>query len=118
METLMKEGGRLIEKYLKARDEEYSIVEELISDSSSHKNISIFNQETEKWTFYKSIINMLDFYRTELLGLLKGKNIVNLIPLGTRMRFIETGILRRFGTKFELTDRGKMMLLDNVVKYP
>ena len=114
----MEEGERLIEKYLKARDEEYSIVEEFLSDSSSHKNISILDQETEKWTFYKSIINMLDFYRTELLGLLKGKNIVNLIPLGTRIRFIEHGILRRFGTKFELTDRGKMMLLDNVVRYP
>ena len=53
---------------------------------------------------------MLDYYRTELKELAKGKNIVDSIPLGTRKRFIDYGILKKCGTKFELTNIGREML--------
>jgi len=88
----------------KANDEEISIDEEFLYHPSS-------DESAESWIVYKSVINMLDFYRTELLSLLRGKNIVDLIPLGTRKRLIEHGVLRKFGTQFELTDRGKTILI-------
>jgi len=74
-------------------------------------NMFISPQETKNWVFYKSIVNMLGYYRTELKGLVKGKNIVGSIPLGTRKRFIDYGILKKFGTKFELTNIGREMLV-------
>jgi len=55
--------------------------------------------------------NMLDFYRKELSGLLAGRRIVDSISLGTRKRLIEYGVLRKFGSKFELTDKGMKLLL-------
>lgn len=68
------------------------------------------NLEAEAWAVEKSIRNMLDYFRTDLLGLTRGGIIVDAIPLGTRRRFVEHGILRKFGSKFELTDRGRRLL--------
>jgi hypothetical protein len=56
-------------------------------------------------------LNMLDFYRKELLDLIKGKLIVDSVPLGTRRRLIEYGVLRKFGTNYEVTFRGLNYLL-------
>ena len=66
--------------------------------------------EHEKWVVDQSVRNMLEFFSSDLLGLIKGRIIVDAIPLGTRKRFVEHGILRKFGSKFELTERGKRML--------
>ena len=64
-------------------------------------------------TDYLNKSNMLDFYRKELLGLLDGKKIIDSISKGTRKRLIEYGVLRKFGSKFELTDQGLKLLLSN-----
>ena len=64
----------------------------------------------ENWALYQSAINMLDFYRTELRSLIKGKMIVDSIPQGTRRLLMEYGVLRKFGSRFELTDRGRKLL--------
>ena len=56
-------------------------------------------------------LNMLDFYRKELLDLIKGKIIVDSVPLGTRRRLVEYGVLRKFGTNYEVTSRGLNYLL-------
>ena len=61
----------------------------------------------------KNVENMVEFYRVSLLRLLEGGTIVDSIPKGTRKRLIEYGILRKFGTKFELTDRGTTILQKN-----
>ena len=53
---------------------------------------------------------MLEFFRSDLLGLMKGRIIVDTIPSGTRKRLVEHGVLRKFGSKFELTDRGLRLL--------
>ena len=66
--------------------------------------------EHENWVVDQSVRNMLEFFSADLLGLIKGRIIVDAIPLGTRKRFVEHGILRKFGSKFELTERGKRML--------
>ncbi len=66
--------------------------------------------EPENWAIEKSIRNMLEFFSADLLGLMKGRIIVDKIPLGTRKRFVEHGILRKFGSKFELTERGRYLL--------
>ena len=64
----------------------------------------------DDWTDNINMHNMLDFYRKELSGLLAGKKIVDSVSLGTRKRLIEYGILRKFGSKFELTDQGMELL--------
>jgi hypothetical protein len=64
----------------------------------------------DKWTDDLNKRNMLDFYRKELSGLLAGKKIVDSVSLGTRKRLIEYGVLRKFGSKFELTDLGMELL--------
>ncbi len=55
--------------------------------------------------------NMLLFYRKELLDLIKGKIIVDSVPLGTRRRLVEYGVMRKFGTNYEVTSRGLNYLL-------
>jgi len=72
--------------------------------------------EVIKWAFDKSISNMLDYYREDLLGLMKDKIIVDAIPLGMRKRFVEYGVLRKFGTRFELTKRGTELLQFSGIK--
>ena len=66
--------------------------------------------EPENWAIEKSVRNMLEFFSADLLGLMKGRIIVDVIPLGTRKRFVEHGILRKFGSKFELTERGRQLM--------
>jgi hypothetical protein len=67
------------------------------------------------WTDHLNMRNMIDFYRKELSGLLAGKKIVDSVSLGTRKRLIEYGVLRKFGSKFELTDQGMTLLLSHAV---
>ena len=64
----------------------------------------------ENFSQKKSVINMLTFYRRELRGLIRGKVITYDIPKGTRTRLVEYGVLRKFGSKFELTDKGLNLL--------
>ena len=65
---------------------------------------------SDKWAADKSVSNMLEFFRSDLLGLMKGRIIVDTIPSGTRKRLVEHGVLRKFGSKFELTERGLQLL--------
>jgi hypothetical protein len=71
----------------------------------------------DDWTDNINMRNMLDFYRRELSGLLAGKKIVDSVSLGTRKRLIEYGVLRKFGSKFELTDQGMDLLLSNAAEF-
>jgi hypothetical protein len=71
----------------------------------------------DDWTDNINMRNMLDFYRKELSGLLAGKKIVDSVSLGTRKRLIEYGVLRKFGSKFELTDQGMELLLSNAAEF-
>jgi hypothetical protein len=66
--------------------------------------------QEENYSQKKSVINMLTFYQKELRGLIRGKVITYDIPKGTRIRLIEYGVLRKFGSKFELTDEGISLL--------
>ncbi len=64
----------------------------------------------DDWKDNLNLRNILDFYRKELSGLLAGRKIVDSVSLGTRKRLIEYGVLRKFGSKFELTDQGLDLL--------
>jgi len=66
--------------------------------------------QQEIWTEYKNVDNIIQYYKTELLSIKKGKKIVSTIPLGTRKLLMEYGIIRRFGPKFELTEQGNNLL--------
>jgi hypothetical protein len=68
-----------------------------------------------EWSDNINLGNMIDFYREELSGLLAGKNIVDSVSSGTRKRLIEYGVLRKFGSKFELTDQGMDLLRSQTV---
>jgi hypothetical protein len=69
----------------------------------------------DDWTDNLNMRNMIDFYRKELTGLLDGAKIVDSVSLGARKRLIEYGILRKFGSKFEITDQGMEHLLSHTV---
>ncbi len=64
----------------------------------------------DDWTDNLNECNLLIYYRNELLGLKNGNKLVDSVSFGTRKRMIEYGILRRFGSKYELTDRGLTLL--------
>ena len=66
--------------------------------------------DVEKWAMDRSVSNMLHYYRNSLLSLMKNGVIVDSVPQGTRRRLCEHGILRRFGSKFELTELGSELL--------
>ena len=53
----------------------------------------------EDWAQYKSIHNMLYFYREELRNLNDGKKITYVIPKGTRKRLVKHGLLLKFGSE-------------------
>lgn len=66
--------------------------------------------DMDKWSSDRSVENMIEYYRTSLLGSKDGEIIVDSIPKGTRKRLLEFGVLRKFGTRFELTDLGMKLL--------
>ena len=69
-------------------------------------SLTVNDDETDNLNVH----NLLNYYRNELLGLIKGKKLVDSVSFGTRKRLIEYGILRRFGSKYELTDQGLALL--------
>ncbi len=69
----------------------------------------------DDWKDNLNVRNLLNYYQAELLELKKGSKIVDSVSFGSRKRLIEYGILRRFGSKYELTDRG-LTLLSSVIK--
>jgi len=66
--------------------------------------------DIDKWSSVRSVENMIEYYRASLLGSKDGEIIVDSIPKGTRKRLLEFGVLRKFGTRFELTDLGMKLL--------
>jgi len=58
----------------------------------------------------KSILNMVEFYRDTLMGFLEGQASLNEIPRGNRKRFVESGVLRRFGSRYEITEVGEILI--------
>jgi len=58
----------------------------------------------------RSLLNMVHFYGDSLQALLGGETSLESIPLGTRKRFIVSGVVRRFGSGYELTEIGSELL--------
>jgi hypothetical protein len=58
----------------------------------------------------RSTLNMVDYYRDALQDLADGRTSLDPIPLCTRKRFVEFGVLRRFGSRYELTATGHGLL--------
>jgi hypothetical protein len=55
----------------------------------------------------RNTLNMVEYYRDALQGFADG---LTPIPLCTRKRFVESGVLRRFGSRYELTETGQGLL--------
>jgi len=64
----------------------------------------------EDWAETRNMDNMVQYYKVELLSLKRGMKIVSNIPLGTRKMLQASGVIRRFGSKFELTEQGDLLL--------
>lgn len=58
----------------------------------------------------RNTLNMVEYYRDALQGLADGLTPIDPIPLCTRKRFVESGVLRRFGSRYELTETGRGLL--------
>jgi hypothetical protein len=58
----------------------------------------------------RNTLNMVDYYRDALQGFADGLTPIDPIPLCTRKRFVESGVLRRFGSRYELTVTGQGLL--------
>ncbi len=56
---------------------------------------------------------MVEYYRPYLLKVKNGEKLAGSIPIGPRKRLIDYGVLRKFGTKFELTELGMTLLEKN-----
>ncbi len=63
-----------------------------------------------KGSFDRSLLNMVHYYRDSLQALLGGETSLESIPLGNRKRFIASGVVRRFGSRYELTKIGSELL--------
>jgi hypothetical protein len=58
----------------------------------------------------RSLLNMVHFYRDSLQALRGGETSLESIPLGNRKRFLASGVVRRFGSRYELTETGSKLL--------
>ena len=58
----------------------------------------------------RSILNMVEFYIDALMGLLEDQTSLYEIPKGNRKRFVESGVLRRFGSRYEITEVGEILV--------
>jgi len=58
----------------------------------------------------RSLLNMVHFYGDYLQALLGGETSLESISLGTRKRFIASGVVRKFGSVYELTEIGSELL--------
>ena len=58
----------------------------------------------------RNTLNMVDYYMDALRGFADGTTPIDPIPLCTRKRFVESGVLRRFGSRYELTESGRGLL--------
>lgn len=55
----------------------------------------------------RNTLNMVEYYRDALQSLAEE---LTPIPLCTRKRFDESGVLKRFGSQYELTETGQGLL--------
>jgi hypothetical protein len=70
------------------------------------KSLTIYDD----WRDNLNVRNLVSYYRNELLELKKGSKLVDSVSFGSRKCLVEYGIVRRFGSKYELTDRGVTLL--------
>ncbi len=66
-------------------------------------------RDSEKPAPDRNTLNMVDYYMDALRGFADGITPIDPIPLCTRKRF-ESGVLRRFGSRYELTETGQGLL--------
>jgi len=69
-----------------------------------------FTKEENEFLERRSTENLIEIYRQELLRILSGENCFKLLPRSVRRRLGDYGILKRFGSRYEVTTKGKKML--------
>jgi len=69
-----------------------------------------FTKEENEFLERRSTENLIEIYRKELLRIVRGENCFELLPRSVRRRLRNYGILKKFGSKYEVTTKGKKML--------
>jgi predicted methyltransferase len=69
-----------------------------------------YSKEDEDFIKKRSRENLVEFYREEFLKVIDGHNCGGLIPLHVRRRLRKEGILKKFGSKYTVTQLGREML--------
>ncbi len=69
-----------------------------------------YTEEERQFFEKRSMENLIENYRPELLRIVGGENCYRLLSGGVRRRFREYGILKKFGNRYEITPRGREML--------
>jgi len=70
----------------------------------------MYSRKDEDFLEQRSRENLVDIHREELLKVLEGHNCVDLIPTGVRRQLKKYGVLKKFGSKYTVTELGREML--------
>ena len=68
------------------------------------------NKKDDDFCEQRSRENLVGMFRKELLKVVEGYNCIDLLPNGVRRRMRGDGILRKAGSKYEVTALGREML--------
>jgi len=109
-----KPASGLRTSYLGTHPDAYSIGEEDMRSSMLRQKIEAQSSDgtlvDAEEGLDRSLLNMVHFYGDSLQALLGGETSLESIPLGNRKRFIASGVVRRFGSRYELTEIGSELL--------
>lgn len=70
----------------------------------------MYSENEKKFLEKRSLDNLVEVYRQELLRIIDGEYCHDFMPRGVRKRLREAGILDKIGPKYEVTPRGREML--------
>ncbi|MCW4048541.1 MAG: hypothetical protein NWE89_02275 [Candidatus Bathyarchaeota archaeon] len=70
----------------------------------------MYSKKDEDFIKRRNRENLIEFYREELLLVLEGRNSRDFMPLGVRRRLSKYGVLKKFGSRYLVTQLGMKIL--------
>jgi len=70
-----------------------------------------YTEEQNKFFERRSTENLVETYRQELLQIVGGESCLILLPTAVRRQLRQYGILLKMGSKYEVTPKGREMLV-------
>ncbi len=69
-----------------------------------------YTEKEQRFCEQRSLENLVENYRQELLRIVGGDNDISLLPRGVRRRMRKDGILSQVGHTYDVTLKGRNML--------